>query len=146
MRVVLDTNVVVSALIWGGPPFALLEPATERDLLLCTSPILLAELRDMLARPHLTLRLTGRQGSVDEALTLYAALAPSVSPIETVRDRSYLAASRSIATGSQTENVEPLPSSLSISSTPRCRLTMCLTIASPSPVPPALRDRPLSTR
>ena len=39
-----------------------------------------------------------------------------------------------------------LPSSLSISNWPRWRLVMCLTIANPSPVPPAARERPLSTR
>ncbi|MDB5372429.1 MAG: hypothetical protein JWP04_1071 [Belnapia sp.] len=48
--------------------------------------------------------------------------------------------------GSQTRKQAPLPGSLSISSSPRWRLTICLTMASPSPVPPALRDRPRSTR
>ena len=48
--------------------------------------------------------------------------------------------------GSHTLTVVPLPSSLSISNCPRWRLTMCLTIASPSPVPPTARERPLSAR
>ena len=50
------------------------------------------------------------------------------------------------APGSQTRNTAPSPAALSITSWPRCRLTMCLTIARPSPVPPALRERPASTR
>ncbi len=50
------------------------------------------------------------------------------------------------AAGSQTVKVAPSPSRLSIASWPRWRLTMCLTIARPSPVPPTARDRPLSTR
>jgi len=57
MRAVLDTNVVVSALIWGGIPFALLEAATEGRIDLITSPVLLAELAEVLNRPHLSARL-----------------------------------------------------------------------------------------
>jgi len=34
MRAVLDTNVVVSALIWGGTPFKLLQAATDGDIAL----------------------------------------------------------------------------------------------------------------
>jgi putative PIN family toxin of toxin-antitoxin system len=80
MRAVLDTNVVVSALIWGGTPFTLLQAATEGDLLLCTSPALLMELRDVLARPHLASRLERQRSSVEQALALYAGLAASVAP------------------------------------------------------------------
>ena len=50
------------------------------------------------------------------------------------------------ACGSQTLTVVPTPSSLSICSWPRWRLTTCLTMARPSPVPPAARERPASTR
>jgi hypothetical protein len=47
--------------------------------------------------------------------------------------------------GSRTVTVVPTPTSLVISSRPRCRSTMCLTIARPRPVPPMLRLRPEST-
>jgi putative PIN family toxin of toxin-antitoxin system len=80
MRVVLDTNVVVSALIWGGIPFGLFEAATEGRIDLVTSPALLAELAEVLNRPHLKARLRRVRGSVEEALALYAALAISVTP------------------------------------------------------------------
>lgn len=83
MRAVLDTNVVVSALLWGGKPFDLLQAAVDGDLLLCTSPALLAELRDVLARDHLAARLEGQRSSVDQAVTLYAGLAVSVTPEST---------------------------------------------------------------
>jgi two-component sensor histidine kinase/PAS domain-containing protein len=56
------------------------------------------------------------------------------------------AAGAAAAAGSHTRKTLPFPSSLSISSTPRCRFTMCFTMASPSPVPPIARPRPLSTR
>jgi putative PIN family toxin of toxin-antitoxin system len=58
MQAVLDTNVVVSALIWGGTPFKLLQAATDGYLTLYTSPALLAELREVLTRDHLARRLT----------------------------------------------------------------------------------------
>lgn len=44
MRLVLDTNVVVSALLWGGVPRLLLQAARERRVELFTSALLLAEL------------------------------------------------------------------------------------------------------
>lgn len=48
MRFVLDTNVVISALVWGGVPYKLIEAAVAGDIELVSSPALLAELRDVL--------------------------------------------------------------------------------------------------
>jgi putative PIN family toxin of toxin-antitoxin system len=62
MRAVLDTNVVVSALIWGGAPFDLLEAAAAGHVDLATSPVLLAELAAVLGRPHLKERLRRVRG------------------------------------------------------------------------------------
>lgn len=50
MRLVLDTNVVVSALLWGGLPQLLLQAAREKRVTLITSMPLLAELTDILGR------------------------------------------------------------------------------------------------
>ena len=80
MRAVLDTNVVVSALIWGGKPLALLEAAIDGNLLLFTSPALLAELRDVLGRPHLAARLERQHFSIDRAVAHYAGLAITMTP------------------------------------------------------------------
>jgi len=85
MRAALDTNVVVSALIWGGTPFALFEAATAGDLLLYTSPALLEELRDVLTRSHLASRLESRRTSIEQALALYATLATTVEPATILR-------------------------------------------------------------
>jgi len=49
-RVVLDTNVVLSAVLWRGRPGSILELAGERDLLLFTSCTLLSELTEVLQR------------------------------------------------------------------------------------------------
>jgi len=85
MRAVLDTNVVVSALIWGGTPMGLLEAATEGQIELVTSPALLGELAEVLDRPHLKLRLQKARGTVDAALVFYAALTIQVTPAEITR-------------------------------------------------------------
>ncbi len=50
MRLVLDTNVVASALLWGGVPRLLLQAAREKRVELFTSTPLLAELTDILGR------------------------------------------------------------------------------------------------
>lgn len=67
MRLVLDTNVVVSALVWGGVPYKLIEAAVAGDIELVTSPALQAELQPVLAREHLASCLTQQRSSVEQA-------------------------------------------------------------------------------
>jgi uncharacterized protein len=64
----------------GGTPYKLIEAAVTGDLVLCTTPALLAELQAVLRREHLASRLEVQRTSVEEALALYATLARSVSP------------------------------------------------------------------
>ena len=85
MRVVLDTNVVVSALLWGGEPYKLIEAAAAGKIELITSPALLTELRRVLAREHLASRLAAQRSTVEQAIAIYAELAISVSPLSTPR-------------------------------------------------------------
>ncbi len=52
MRIVLDTNVVLSALLWRGTPYLLLEAARQRrQIEFFTSNLLLEELAEVLRRP-----------------------------------------------------------------------------------------------
>ena len=80
MLIVLDTNVVVSALIWGGTPNRLVQMAIDGDIVLYTSPELLDELLEVLKRQHLASRLGSRHTSVAQAVALYGDLAVRVSP------------------------------------------------------------------
>ncbi|MBN8764650.1 MAG: putative toxin-antitoxin system toxin component, PIN family [Thiobacillus sp. 63-78] len=58
MRVVLDTNTLVSGIISpGGPPRRLLDGARRQIFELCSSATLLAELLDVLAREKFSIRL-----------------------------------------------------------------------------------------
>ena len=76
----LDTNVVVAALMWSGPPRQLLQAARERRVELFTSTPLLAELTDVLARPKFAPKIAASLLSADELVERYAALATVVRP------------------------------------------------------------------
>ena len=53
VRLVLDTNTVLSALLWRGTPYRLLENLRSQHpgLQLNSSPVLLEELTDVIGRP-----------------------------------------------------------------------------------------------
>ncbi|MCC6667180.1 MAG: putative toxin-antitoxin system toxin component, PIN family [Polyangiaceae bacterium] len=74
MRVVADTNTVVSAFLWGGPPRAVLDAAHEGRITLHTSPALLAELEDVLARAKFAARVRQVGSTVAEILAEFRAL------------------------------------------------------------------------
>ena len=80
MRLVLDTNVVVSALLWNGSPGELLNCAGREDILFYSSLPLLAELTDVLSRPRFEDRIAASQLSVALLVRLYAQLTTLVRP------------------------------------------------------------------
>lgn len=80
MRVVIDTNVAISGLLWHGPPRRLLESARSGHVQLLTSAHLLAELEDVLARPKLAERLSAAKTEPRTLVLGYAALAELVEP------------------------------------------------------------------
>ena len=51
MRIVIDTNVLLSGLLWRGTPHALLNQARAGTVELVTSLALLDELAEVIARP-----------------------------------------------------------------------------------------------
>jgi len=73
-RLVVDTNVVVSALFWGGKPLALLALAAEREIRLYSSSILLAELQATLAKPKLAAALAASERSAADHVADYRRL------------------------------------------------------------------------
>jgi putative PIN family toxin of toxin-antitoxin system len=85
VRLVLDTNVIASALLWGGVPYKLVEAGAAGDIELVASPALLAELRDVLGRKHLTSRLVAQRASVEQAIGFYGELVISMTPPSTPR-------------------------------------------------------------
>ena len=85
MRLVLDTNVVASAVLWGGVPRLLLQAAREKRIDLFTSAALLAELTDILGRRKFDKKIAAATLTVDQLVDRYAALAALVRPTPTPR-------------------------------------------------------------
>lgn len=80
-RLVLDTNTVVSGLLWKGAPHALLETASaRRDLILHSSPKLLAELADVLARKKFGAALAAGGKTPEQLLSRYISVVHVVRP------------------------------------------------------------------
>lgn len=86
MRIVLDTNVALSALLWRGTPYRLLEairPQTHIGLV--SSAALIAELADVLARPKTAKRLAAINLSARDVLADYLTAVELVEPASVPR-------------------------------------------------------------
>lgn len=80
LRLVLDTNVVLSALLWEGRPAELLDLGATDRVRLFTSETLLKELRQSLGKPKLAKRLQATGLSPHQHTANYASLATLVVP------------------------------------------------------------------
>jgi putative PIN family toxin of toxin-antitoxin system len=84
VRIVLDTNVVISALLWRGEPFRLLRAIRQNEhAQLFTSPALLHEMAEVLTRPPLAKRLALINLTARNALAAYIDAVELVRPIST---------------------------------------------------------------
>ena len=81
MRAVLDTNVLIAALLWRGPPHALLEHVRAGAVSLVSSPVLLAELADVIGRAKFDAILTRTNTSREHSLTELRQLAEVIEPV-----------------------------------------------------------------
>jgi putative PIN family toxin of toxin-antitoxin system len=80
MRLVLDTNVVASALLWDGNPRRLLRLGRGENVRLFTSPPLLSELTEILLRRRFEKKIAASLLSVDQLVDFYAELVALVRP------------------------------------------------------------------
>lgn len=74
MRLVVDTNVLVSAFLWQGTPGRLIELAAEKELELFSSRTLLDELAATLAKRKLARPLAATGLSAEQMLRQYRRL------------------------------------------------------------------------
>jgi putative PIN family toxin of toxin-antitoxin system len=90
VRAIIDTNVLVSGLFWHGNPHALLEHVRAGTVTLISSPALLAELAEVLARPKFDVILlrsnTSRERSFAEVQALAEVITPAPLPAPVCRD------------------------------------------------------------
>jgi putative PIN family toxin of toxin-antitoxin system len=85
MRLVLDTNTVVSALLWEGVPKRLLAAVGGGGIALFTSPPLIAELSDVLSRRKFEKQIGAAQLTSSQLLDFYARSSTLVEPVPTPR-------------------------------------------------------------
>ena len=90
MRAILDTNILVAAFFWHDPPHRLLEQVREGSLTLISSPALIAELTEVIAREKFDAILirsrTSREQSLEEVRSLAELLDPPPLPKPICRD------------------------------------------------------------
>ena len=80
LRLVLDTNVVVSGLLWGGHSRRLLELALTDTLALYSSPVLAEELSQTLHYAKLAKRIAALQTTAQDLSERYSAMVTLVVP------------------------------------------------------------------
>ena len=80
MRVVLDTNTVVSGFLWGNEPRAIIDAAIDGRIELFTCAALIEELAGVLPRQKFAKRLAEKQLSIPAIVERYRVLADSVEP------------------------------------------------------------------
>jgi len=84
VRIVLDTNVVLSALLWRGTPYHLFQSIRQQEQVrVFTSAVLLEELAEVLIRPSPTKRLNIIGRTASDVLADYFNLAEVVTPLAT---------------------------------------------------------------
>ena len=57
MRLILDTNVVISGLLWRGRSARLIDLASEQLVTICVNPFLADEVAEKLAMPKFASRI-----------------------------------------------------------------------------------------
>lgn len=85
MRLVLDTNIALSGLLWGGEPGRPIDAAVQGRVELASSTALLAELQSVLSRPKFASQFAKRGLTAADVFDGYAALVVSVSPLTVPR-------------------------------------------------------------
>lgn len=80
MRIVLDTNVIVSGLLWTGAPKHLIEAVLEERVEAFTSVALLDELLNVAARAHLAKKMAGLGFTPVLLMQYYRDIAETVLP------------------------------------------------------------------
>lgn len=101
VRIVVDTNVYVSGLLWTGLPHDLLSAAETGHLTLVTTPAIIEEVREVLARPKFAARMRTLTTSVDELMESFLGIVQIIQEPKVVRvvrsDPTMTSSSRALA-------------------------------------------------
>ncbi len=89
MKVVLDTNVIISGLLWKGPPSRILDLGKNGFFQICLTPKLLQEIEEVLHYDRLSIPLimAGRQSKeIIESLEQSGTILPDPSRICIIKE------------------------------------------------------------
>ncbi len=86
IRAVLDTNIVISALLWGGLPEQVFRAAHDERFVVLSREAVAGELEATLSRPKFSEQFIRRNRTVASAMREYRALAALVEPVDVPRD------------------------------------------------------------
>ena len=81
MKVLLDTNIWISGLLWGGNPRRIIQLAVSEQIVLYSSKLLVDELQATLAYPKLQRRLEKLAITAEELLLQVAAITQLSQPV-----------------------------------------------------------------
>lgn len=79
-RVVLDTNTLISGLLWDGNESMVIEKAEKKEIKLFISYQMLEELEGVLKREKFSKRLEGKEYTVEKAVAKIALIATLIEP------------------------------------------------------------------
>ena len=82
VRVVADTNTVVSGLLWSGPPQKIINAARAKRITLFSSVALTAEFAEVIVRDQFSIRIRAAGLSATELVADYGRLANLVIPAD----------------------------------------------------------------
>jgi uncharacterized protein len=80
VKLVVDTNTLISGLLWSGPSALLLEAAAQGKVILVLSPQLLTEFSEVILRPKFIERILTKQTTPDDLARKLGHEAIMVSP------------------------------------------------------------------
>ncbi len=82
MNIVLDTNVIISGLLWLGAPNRILQLIEKGEIKLCLTPQILKEVQEVLKRPKFLLRIKICRTSTEELIADISKIAKLFSDIK----------------------------------------------------------------
>lgn len=85
LRLVLDTNIVVAGLLWNGPPRRLLQAASDGEVELFSSAVLLDELAHTLGYSKFSARIESFGTGIATLVAQYTTLVSLVTPASVPR-------------------------------------------------------------
>jgi len=83
-KVVLDTNTLISGILWDGNEARVIEEAENNKVQVFISQKLLQELEGVLKREKFTRKLEGKESTVEQAVAKIALIATLIEPAKKI--------------------------------------------------------------